>query len=309
MAMPVGYRPMEPLDKTRKIIGRTLAFLALLLVAAGFWKHYSSPLLRQLATREDAPIRVVIFTKPAMRLTYNPVSHKAIITLASPRCSVEQKEKCFDGTYDLFFIPKQTVQEDYWTNVKKNLSSWRFNPTLVWDYLHGYINARAQKRTNIGLAEFILLSEELAGLTRADFAIEHYTAPAKNKKKSSRAIDPIVAPDEKPEVILPQSSHNTDQPLVVEVLNASGKKGLALALTQYLRTQNAKNLLRVDVIQYDNYPTIQEKSFIVDYSGKLVQVTQLSHAIGISGEILSEKSTTAICDTRIVLGQDFEIPL
>ena len=299
---------MEPSYKTRKIIGRILAILALLLVAAGFWKHYSSALVRQLTSRQDAPVRILILTQPAMRITYNPVSRKAIISFASNRCTIQHKQDCFSGQYDLFFIPHQTVQNAYWTRFKENLSSWRFKPTGIWEYIHGYINALAQKRTDIGLAEFILLSEELTGLTQADFAIERHT-PVKPKKAPSSSADPLMSPDAKPEVILPASAHAAQKPLVVEILNASGKKGLALALTQYLRAQNAKDLLRVDVLQYDNYPSLQEKSFIVDYSGKLVQVTQLSHAIGISGEILSEESSTAICDTRIVLGQDFEIPL
>ena len=100
-----------------------------------------------------------------------------------------------------------------------------------------------------------------------------------------------------------------DRPIVVEIFNASGKRGLALALTQYLREQNEKGLLRVDVLQYDNYPSYQEQSFIVDYSGRLVQVKQLSLAIGINSEIKSENAANAICDTRIVLGKDFEMPL
>ena len=54
---------------------------------------------------------------------------------------------------------------------------------------------------------------------------------------------------------------------------------------------------------------LKEFSPITDYSGKLVQVTQVSRAIGLSREIRSEKSSSAICDSRIVLGKDFEMPL
>ena len=50
-------------------------------------------------------------------------------------------------------------------------------------------------------------------------------------------------------------------------------------------------------------------ALIVDYSGRLVQVKQLSRAIGINGEIKTESSTNVICDTRIILGKDFEMPL
>lgn len=68
--------------------------------------------------------------------------------------------------------------------------------------------------------------------------------------------------------------------------------GIGLKINAILRDQNAKGLLRVDVLQYDNYPTLQDTSSIVDYSGRLVQVKQLSRAIGINGEIKTDSSPT-----------------
>ena len=168
------------------------------------------------------------------------------------------------------------------------------------------MNALVQKRTNLRPSEFLLLSKELIELTRTDFAIEYPAQPAKKKKSARTEPEPQI--QQKPEIILPNSALQ-QAPLVVEVLNASGQKGLALRVTQYLREQNAKGLLRIDVLQYDNYPTVQDTSFIIDYSGKQVQVSQTGQALGIRGEIRSEKSTTAICDTRIILGKDFKMPL
>lgn len=299
---------MEPSYQTRKIIGRWLALLTLVLLGASFWAHYRSVVVRQLAAREDTPIQVVIFTEPAMLFSYNPATHKTQITVASTKCSAQGQKSCFNETYYMFFVPQQTQQQLYWTQFKENLTQWRFKLVIVWNYLRAYVNGLVQKRTNIYPSEFILLSKELITLTSTDFAIE-YPASAKKKKHTPKIEEKPVDINQKPEVILPASMHEEEKPLVVEILNASGKKGLALAVTQYLREQNAKGLLRIDVLQYDNYPKQEDKSFVVDYSGKLVQVTQASRMLGISEEIRSEKSTTAICDTRIVLGKDFSLPL
>lgn len=296
---------MEPSYKTRKIIGRLVVLLALLLLGAGFWAHYTSPLAQPLTSRSQDPIRLIVFTKPAMLLTYTPATRKARITLASKKCSVENQSACFNQSYQVYFTPTDTDQHAFWTQFATGLEHWRFTPKTVWTYVRAYINALVQKRTNLRPGDFLLLSKELIELTRTDFAVE-YPDTSKKKKATKEKIDPVV--QERPEVSLPYAN-SEEKPLVLEVLNASGQKGLALTVTQYLREQNTKGLLRVDVINYDNYPSLQDTSFITDYSGRLVQVTQVSHALGLSKEIRSEKSTTAICDTRIVLGKDFKMPL
>lgn len=295
---------MELSYQTRKLIGRILLFIMLGAVAGAFWAQYSSTIVQTLSARTEGPVRVVVFTQPAMRFAYDPTTRKAVITLADKKCTPDTPDTCFNGQYDRFYIPQETDQSTYWETFKHTLETWRFNPALLWPYMRGYINALVQHRTNVRFSEYILLSLELPYLTPTDFAVEH---PMHKKKLIGRRHTEEETLS-KPEIDLP-AAHSADKPLVVEILNASGKKGLALALTQYLREQNAKGLLRVDVLQYDNYPTLQDTSFITDYSGKLVQVTQVSRAIGLSREIRRENSATAICDTRIILGKDFEMPL
>lgn len=292
---------MEPSYQTRKLIGRVLLWVLLALVGAAFWVQYNSKIVQTLTARQEGPLRMLVLTQPAMRFAYNPVTRKTVVTLA--KCSVEKKETCFNGEYDRFFIPQNTDQPTYWTTLKEDLSSWRFNPAPLWNYVRGYVNALVQRRTNINPAEWVALSMELPYLTATDFAVEKPVTP---KKKGKQAPKEEIFPKAKPELPVLASSN---KPLIVEVLNASGRKGLASQLKQYLREQNNKGLLRVDVIDTGNYPTQEDTSFIIDYSGKLVQVTQVSHAIGINGEIRRETSATAICDSRIVLGKDFQIPL
>ncbi len=281
--------------------------VALALLAGGFYAHYTSAFVRKLTQRSTDPVRLAVLTKPAMLFTYTPATRKGRVTVAAKACNSNSKSTCFGSIQDAFFVPKEQSQHAFWTQFGNQLDKWRFTPTLAWNYVREYINALIQRRTNLRPSEFLLLSKELIELTRTDFVVE-YPAPTKKKKPIAKTQEEKLQEDTKPEIILPNVV-NDERPLVVEVLNASGIKGLALRVTQYLREQNAKGLLRIDVIQYDNYPSVQDESFIVDYSGKQVQVSQASQALGIRGEIRSEKSTTAICDTRIVLGKDFKMPL
>ena len=273
----------------------------LALIGGAFWAQYTSKTVQTLAARQEGPVRLLVLTQPAMRFVYNPVTRKTLVTV-SP-CTPEKKQTCFNGEYDRFFIPQETQQAAFWATFKDDLSSWRFNPAPLWNYVRGYINAWIQKRTDLNPAEWLALSLELPYLTATDFAVEQ-REPTKKKGKSAVKEEPVAAL--KAQLTATQAAN---KPLIVEILNASGKKGLASELKQYLREQNNKELLRVDVIDTGNYPSLEDTSFIIDYSGKLVQVTQVSRAIGINGEIRRETSATAICDSRIVLGKDFQIPL
>ena len=291
---------MEPSYKTRKIIERWLLWVLLAVLVSAGVAQFTSPLAQALARRDKKDVHLTVLTSPTMQFTYNPASRKAVVSVSAEKSSA-QKGKNLPPHKGRYYIPAQPDREAYWENFKHTLSSWRYNPLLAlrtgWEYLCAWHD----RRTNLTAAEFALLAMELSTLDAADFAVRF---PRSAKTHSARKAAPAA-----PEVQDRAPLAVKDRPIVVEVFNASGKRGLALALTQYLREQNEKGLLRVDVLQYDNYPSYQNKSFIVDYSGRLVQVKQLSLAIGINSEIQSETSANAICDTRIVLGKDFEMPL
>jgi len=249
-------------------------------------------------------LRVAVFTDPAMLFTYNPNTHRVIVTVGSGKCAKQHKEHCFGGKFDRFFIPEHsTLQADFWERFKYLLSSWRFNPIYTVKVVWIYISAWHDNHTDLTPAEFFLLVQDMTELNVTDFAVK-YPPQQKTKQRAAKKETPEELPADK---LL--SSQESDQPLLVEILNASGRKGIAQSLTQYLREQNNKGLLRVDVIDYGNFPTTQKTSSIIDYSGKLTQATQVSRAIGLTSEIKTETSNTAICDTRIILGEDFRMPL
>ena len=169
----------------------------------------------------------------------------------------------------------------------------------------GYVSAVHDKRTNIRPAEFLLLAVAMSRMEITDFTVRNADEKTRAQRKPSVPEDHIAEPVEDRAPLARE-----DRALRVEILNGAGKKGAALELTQYLREQSQKGLLRVDVLEYDNYPgPHQKKTRIVDYTGRLAQIKQLTRAIGVNCEIESEKQDTAICDVRIIIGEDFKQPL
>jgi hypothetical protein len=253
-----------------------------------------------------------------MTAVYNPKNRKAVLTSVKRRKTAE--DPAVDAA-DLFqvagisarpvryYVPLEKKRDDYWLQFKNDLTRWRTEPYIaarvVWDYLQ----ALHDKRTNLKPAEFLLLALDGTRLELTDFTVNNVTEETKNKKKNSKSsevpADSILPPvkDRAPLAV-------EDRPLVLEVLNASGVKGAALDLTQYLRDKTQKGLLNVDVLQYDNFPGgRQTKTQIIDFTGRRTHLKQLSTAIGINSEIISEKQDTAMFDARIIIGEDFKQPL
>lgn len=293
---------MESSHKARKIIEYCLLWILLLGLGWSAVIQASSSLVKTLSTHQDKAVEVLLQTSPAMLVSYNPAFKKARITIQNKKCTTSP-QKCFPHTK--FFTPKETNRQHFWESFKNTLSNWRYNPLLITRAMWGYLTAWHERRTNLSPAEFVLFGMELSQLETNDFAILESTASSKHSSRKKEA-----EPDGPPPVVADKAPLAVeDRPIIVEVLNASGKKGLALELTQYLREQNAKGLLRVDVLQYDNYPSTQETSWLEDYSGRQIQLKQLGNAIGINGEIRIGTTPNVICDTRIILGKDFKMPL
>lgn len=303
---------MEPSYQTRKITERILLLVLLGATAWAACAQFLSPLAANLAGDKKSPVQITVLTKPAMFISYNPQTRKASVRVLEDKLNqkspLERTRKLLE-TENIsvqnvkFFEPAQQERDRFWHAFKHGLSSWRYNPFLAARAAWDYASARHSRRTNLSPAEFALLSLELTQLEPSDFAV---TLPPR-KKRAARKAEPV--PARVPETADMAPLAVQDRPIIVEVLNASGRKGLALELTQYLREQNEKGLLRVDVLQYDNYPAPQDDSWLEDYSGRLVQVKQLGRAVGINGEIRTGTTPNIICDTRIILGKDFKMPL
>ncbi len=294
---------MEPSHQTGKVTRRWLWALTLSALGLAAWWQCSSPFARVLAAKADQNVYLAVLTSPVTLVQYNPSTQKALVReIPCRKCARPRAEDLgLPATAPVkFYAPRKTEREGWWDAFKQKLEAWRYRPLppALWPY--HYARALAAGKTNLNPADAVLLAMELSQLEINDFTVK-ITAASKRKKKPEPQAAPMVE-DKAPLAV-------EDRPIVVEILNASGKRGLALALTQYLRDQNEKGQLRVDVLQYDNYPGgLLEETRVVDFSGRLMQVKQLSTAIGCRKEIRSEPRGNAICDTRIILGKDFELP-
>lgn len=293
---------MESSDQARKIISFLLFFMFLGILGWAVWRYVSSPLLQRLARYDDVPVHLVILTEPATQISYNPALHKAVVTMSDKNCEREKMSACFGSTPNGYFIPAQTDQERFWQDFKYILSRWRYNPLLLGKTAGAYAQAVWQKRTDLNMAEFAALGLALSRMQTSDFTLT-YPVKVKTKKTRKQPVTVQVSADK----LLTEEDNKA--PLKVEILNASGNKGLAKKLTQYLRHQYAQGLLNVDVMQYDNYPARKDKTEVIDYSGRIIPVSKLTHTIGFKGEVKAETSSADIYDTRIILGKDFEMPL
>lgn len=314
MALPRGDRTMESPGKMRKITEKFLLVLLLALTGWAAYVQFHSQAARVLAQRQDETIYTAILTQPAMAASYNPATRKVRLTTVNrrklPKDPLENAQNLFDTAgievqQVRYFIPKTLKKDEYWRRFKYTLENWRYNPLLAFEAFWQYVAALHDKRTNLRPAEFLLYAMDLSRLEITDFTVR--TAGEKTAKKKQSAVpeDHIAEPVEDRAPLAVE-----DRPLIVEILNGAGRKGAALELTQYLRDQSQKGLLQVDVLQYDNYPgPHQPKTRIVDYTGRLAQIKQLTTAIGVNSEIESEKQGTAICDVRIIIGEDFKQPL
>lgn len=300
---------MESPHQARKTLERCLLVLFLGVLGWAGWSQQRSPLVQQLAVHDEQPVQITLLTSPAMFISYTPSTRQAQVRVLNEKKPTQHpaervrkllEREGISVQHPLYFEPAQTKRDVFWEDFKNSLSSWRYNPLLAARAAGAYVSARHNRRTNLSPAEFILLALELTQLEPNDFTVR---LPQKNTKpKPAATLLPPPTQDRAPLAV-------QDRPIIVEVLNASGRKGLALELTQYLREQNTKGLLRVDVLQYDNYPSLQENSWLEDYSGRQIQLKQLGSAIGITGEIRAGNTPNVICDTRIILGKDFKMPL
>lgn len=294
--------------------------LLLLLAGTAFaaYTQYQSAWLRALVNKQDTSLQLAILTHPAMTATYNPQSRKAVLTTIKRRKTLDDPAADAADLFQVagisthpvrYYVPLSSKRDEYWQQFKNNLINWRSEPYIAVQVLWDYLQALHDKRTNVRPSEFLLLALDATRLEPTDFTVKNAEENKKGKGKNQQSQQ---APADS---ILPLGEDRAplameDRPLVLEILNASGVKGAALELTQYLRDKNEKGLLQVDVLQYDNFPGgRQPKTQIIDFTGRRAHLKQLSTAIGVNNEILSEKQDAAMFDARIIIGEDFKQPL
>ncbi len=291
---------------------RLVVYAAAALLIYGGFAYFRSPCAQNLAQRKEVGINFLVLTEQPMFISYNPKAKKAVVSIINPskkNPTLEDvlKEASISTDDFMFLDPRTKSRTQFWDAFKDNLHQWKQKPYLVFFYIYDYIKLRADKRTNISASDFIALSFELTSLSPADFSVinkEPQKTSARKRKQEAAPVQPQITLAQ--DIITPQEEKKT---IVIEILNASGKSGLAAEVTRYLRDLNNKGTLNLDVINYSNFPAVQPETQIINHSGNLEDLKNISLYLNLGDkEIFSKTDKIAISDAKIILGQDFTLP-
>lgn len=292
------------LKKQLKI--RLVIYCALAILLYGVAAQYNSS-VPSLIKRSEEPVKLLLLSSPPIFIAYNPKFKKAVVNnlpntkKALSAQEILQKAKIEQDKVIIIDIRGQKRIE-FWEKFKNNLQSWQKKPYIIFQYLYAYIKLKCEGKTDLSFGDFILISTELSTLQPSDFAVQNPLVDKiiKGRKQQEAAIS--ITTDIKP-------NQTAKGPLIVEVLNASGKNGLAGEVTKFLRERNNSGILNVDVISYGNYPELLERSQILDNSSRLLDIQQTAYQLGLEDhEIFTHRDKNAISDVKIVLGKDFVLP-
>ena len=274
-------------------------FSGVLLISAA---HFFSPAARHMQNAGRFPL--VILSKPAAVVSYShdlvkaevfcgetglsnaklTNSGKADETLA--RLMPGRNNKGEGARYVEF--PGNTENSyygrfDLWEKAKKWINKWRHNPALALEYFKLLLEIRVRGASNLSLYDFALLAFEFPRLGTADFTIT-----------SGAETVPAV-----------QDAFGSDRGarFTVEVRNASGRQGVALNVTRFLRQKG------VDVLCFDNYINVEPNSKIIDRTGNQSASDEVRRLLGLDFlEIRHEPDRNTAVDVTIVIGSDFFLP-
>lgn len=285
---------------------RMIVYCALAILLYGAAAQFNTS-VHGLIKRSDEPVKVLLLSSPPIFIAYNPEFKKAVVNnlpntkKALSAQEILQKAKIEQDKVIIIDIRGQKRIE-FWEKFKNNLQSWQKKPYIIFQYLYAYIKLKCEGKTDLSFGDFILISTELSTLQPSDFAVQNPLVDKiiKGRKQQEAAIS--ITTDIKP-------NQTAKGPLIVEVLNASGKNGLAGEVTKFLRERNNSGILNVDVISYGNYPELLERSQILDNSSRLLDIQQTAYQLGLEDhEIFTHRDKNAISDVKIVLGKDFVLP-
>jgi len=283
-------------------LGRIILGAAFLLAVFAVVAQLRSDFSRSVA--RGATVSVAVLTAPPVVLVYNSRDGKAELrpvrnetdpsatNAMRAAAALEAAGIRVSGAQRIFYFRPQPEldRQTAWDNLKNWLNGWRSNPGLLPGFFGGYLAARASGNCNIPLFDFIAAALEATRLEVADFMIN-----------PSRVSAASAMPDTEPEVRAAPSG-----PLVLEVLNATGRKGAAALVTRYLRDMSDRGVQRLDVLRFDNYRSTEAKSRILDHSGRIEDIGRLARNMGLpSAEIVAEKRKISTSDATVILGADY----
>ncbi|MBU2574175.1 MAG: LytR C-terminal domain-containing protein [Elusimicrobia bacterium] len=272
--------------------------LTLALAAA----HFYSSVSRRLSAAENIEIALLSPERP-MLFVYHPDSG-TVNAVQLPKKSARGAGSAVQrahGALSLFLKNRSDIQDAAFyievgapdlDRVSVMLNGWRNKPGYFLGMAAYIRDLKRTEATNLSWHDLLLISLELSRLNSADFII---TDLPKDFFDKTRVTEETASPRNK----VPGSA---PEPAAVrlEVLNASGRKGLAEQVTRYLREKG------FDVIYFGNYGAAAKQTKIVNCSGNIAAARLARKALGLKDlEIYSKIEKPAVVQARIILGADF----
>ena len=94
---------------------------------------------------------------------------------------------------------------------------------------------------------------------------------------------------------------SSSEVIQINILNASGAKGIAGKVKDYLRSRG------FDVVEIGNYTKLIDNSFILDRIGDSSSSARVAEAIGIPDSLIKKKiDSTLFLRASVILGKDYE---
>ncbi|KAF0127786.1 MAG: hypothetical protein FD189_1272 [Elusimicrobia bacterium] len=156
----------------------------------------------------------------------------------------------------------------------RGLASWRTSPRALASAARD-----AKPRTNFGPYCAAALAFEALSLAPSRLVISQAGALLKDQPSWTGEAGGVTA----------------------QVLNASGRRGAADAVTRRLRSRG------IDVIDYGNYVSVQPRTKIVNCSGGVEGARRVRELLGLGGlEIYSKPEKNPVAGVRVIIGLDFD---
>lgn len=262
------------------------AGLALALAAAAW--QYLSPASRELIAGRDVSLALLGERSSAL-LVYHPFSSTVnAFTMSHPKARAgttgwhraADLAKAAGGAVsgdNVFYVALSSAPdiEALWGA----LNNWRAEPKRLLAAASWVSGLRSVGATNLSGFDLFSLFGEFSKLSSADFILTEVPRRA-----------PAAGEEEAPAPAR-----------VVEVFNASGRKGLAAVAAKRLRA------LGFNVITESSYPTIEKQTRILGFSRDTAAALELREALGLEElEIHVKPSQKSVAGAAVILGVDFD---
>jgi hypothetical protein len=270
-------RSPDELLKERTPFERRALLVGLALLAASIWIRDNSSLADQLAQGPVWAAAVPADPKLETALWRYDASYRDLRgVLLPPGASIEEAERLL-GAASIHRIQVARPPDS------RVGSRWCLKPSELGKKLH----------SDLSVPDRVIAALEALSLPPEEHPVAVFQL--RSKGKSFIADEALAAKLKERFLGRPAPS---PAKAVVEVLNASGKDGLALTATRTLRSRG------VDVLNYASEPA-SPVSRIIDRDGDRASAERLRSALGVDLPIVTELTAYPKAEATLILGTDF----